>query len=40
MPRISEEIILNCSGEKAFKEMGAADFIKNIDPVAINTEIL
>lgn len=40
MPRISEEIILNCSREKAFNEISKADFMKEIDPAALNTEIL
>ncbi len=40
MPKICEEIILKCPREKAFNEMAAAEFMKKIDPVAANTEIL
>ncbi len=40
MPKISEEIILNCSKEKAFAEFASLDFMKKIDSVTLNTEIL
>ena len=41
MPKISEEIILNCSKEKAFNEMVTVDFMKKIDSnFGLNTEIL
>ncbi len=40
MPKINEEIILNCSREKAFNEISKVDFMKKIDPIAVTQEIL
>jgi hypothetical protein len=41
MPKIIEEIILNCSREKAFSEISTIDFMKKIDPnFGLNTEII
>ncbi|MCX5974547.1 MAG: hypothetical protein NTU59_07785, partial [Coprothermobacterota bacterium] len=41
MPKISEEILLDCTKETAFSEIVTVDFMKSIDPnFGLNTEII
>lgn len=41
MPKIYEEIILNCSRERAFNEISTVDFMKKLDPnYGLNTELI
>lgn len=37
MPKINEEIFLNCSREKAFIEISKTDFMKKIDPASYHS---
>lgn len=41
MPKIYEEIVLNCPGEKVFAEISSVEFMKKLDPnYGTDTEVL